>query len=227
MPLTCIFPLKWLLKQQPIKKNNLSIFFSISPSFCLISSSYFLFLSSTQHPYLFWQLSRRNLKVNAGPSDAAMEGRRGARMQKWGWEVWEGGWARLSEGLSSRMELWLTTHNLQQMCMKWRAWSFKQLKYQAHHVPYHDPNTPIKDSLGKSSVHVSCFHISKKTCRLHMSLEFRQYVLYNWDTASILRSTKWVILGFITPALYDICVSQSGLFVQISKATFNTEMFDS
>lgn len=60
-----------------------------------------------------------------------------------------------------------------------------------------------------------------------MGLEFRQYVTYNWDTASIVRSTKWVILGFITPALHDICMSQSDLLVQISNATFNTEMFDS
>lgn len=54
-----------------------------------------------------------------------------------------------------------------------------------------------------------------------MSLESRQDVICNWDTASILSSTKWVILGCITSSLHDICASHSDLLIPSVKATSN------
>lgn len=66
----------------------------------------------------------------------------------------------------------------------------------------------------------------KKPYRLYMSLESRQDVICNWDTASILSSTKWVILGCITSALPDICASRSHLLVPIEKATYNPTLMN-
>lgn len=59
-----------------------------------------------------------------------------------------------------------------------------------------------------------------------MSLESRQDVICNWDTASILSSTKWVIIGCITSSLHDICASHSDLLVPIVKATFNPTLIN-
>lgn len=58
----------------------------------------------------------------------------------------------------------------------------------------------------------------KPLCRPYWSLQSRQDGIRNWDTASILSSTKWVILGCITSALHAL---HSGLLVPILKATLN------
>lgn len=253
----CIFPclhlvphlLKWLLKPLPIKKQFV---ISFNHVFQFFLSLIFLF----SHPPVSMSILTAFQKKSELILVPVMQHWKEKEEQEWWWEVWERGLERQSVGLKVRHENYVWwQHNLlsiwtkilycsvkrdlllkvnQQICIKIIYLVFKKLKYQTNHVAFYDRWIdsflyPNKREFKILFVNVFCCHLSKKTCRLYMSLESRQYVICNWDTASILSATKWVILGCIISVLYDVCAPHSGLLVQISKATFNTasEIFDS